>query len=260
MSLYLFNIESKQKTELKTIISYNDPTITVLNLKTIIFNELSIPIDKLNMFTSFGEPLNDWRSLSYYKISNNCLYYKIDENLIKIDISIQKTTLDNTKESSHLNFILGQSVSVLYLKYLISEKVDIKPEEQTLSNVSKILNDQDQIFDYSLGFSSNRLYQTSLEDLGSCLTDSSSCSRIISLRLTRKLTTDSRHTNSSNNTINLKLDFTFNHLKEIMKIGWNKEAPDHREVSDGLCLICYCSNKNCKINNQMFISNYGNWL
>jgi len=64
-------------------------------------------------------------------------------------------------------------------------------------------------------------------------------------------------TKQSGNKFKLGLDFSFNYLKSLKKINWDEEAPSFREISDGVCLICYCQNMNCDICNQMFVKNLG---
>lgn len=48
---------------------------------------------------------------------------------------------------------------------------------------------------------------------------------------------------------NLAVDFTFNTIKNIKKVNWDGKAPWYREISDGLCWLCYCKNASCEAYN-----------
>lgn len=45
--------------------------------------------------------------------------------------------------------------------------------------------------------------------------------------------------------LSLGMDFTFNSLRNVKRVGWQEEVPWFREISDGLCWIGYCKNENC---------------
>ena len=72
--------------------------------------------------------------------------------------------------------------------------------------------------------------------------------RITKLKLLRK---------KSNKSLGLGLDFSFNYMKNLHKMNWDNRAPSFREIEDGMSMICYCTNKNCILFNQMFVNNLG---
>jgi len=55
--------------------------------------------------------------------------------------------------------------------------------------------------------------------------------------------------------VSLGIDFTFNTIKNVKKVGWKEDAPWYREISDGLCWICYCQNPKCAAFKQMVVVN-----
>ena len=56
------------------------------------------------------------------------------------------------------------------------------------------------------------------------------------------------------------INLNFNSLKNISKIKYSEEAPNHREAKDGLNFLCYCvsilCNKDYKFQIKLVISNY----
>ena len=56
--------------------------------------------------------------------------------------------------------------------------------------------------------------------------------------------------------VKIPLDLTFNKVRTVKKVEFT-EAPDHRAVSDGLNIVCYCKNPECVITSEMFIANLG---
>lgn len=55
--------------------------------------------------------------------------------------------------------------------------------------------------------------------------------------------------------VSLGIDFTFNTIKNVKKVGWKEDAPWYREISDGLCWLCYCYNPKCQANTQLVVVN-----
>ena len=43
----------------------------------------------------------------------------------------------------------------------------------------------------------------------------------------------------------LTLDFSFNKIRDIQTVPFSRQAPNHREVSDGLNAFFYCLNPSC---------------
>ncbi len=56
---------------------------------------------------------------------------------------------------------------------------------------------------------------------------------------------------------NIGIDLTFNAIKQVRKIGWKKDAPDYRDVDDGLCWCCYCMDKRCRLYKELFMIKRG---
>lgn len=42
--------------------------------------------------------------------------------------------------------------------------------------------------------------------------------------------------------VSLGIDFTFNTIKNVKKVTWKQDAPWFREITDGMCWLCYCQN------------------
>ena len=47
--------------------------------------------------------------------------------------------------------------------------------------------------------------------------------------------------------IALGIDFTFNTIKNVHKVNYQKDNPWYREVQDGFYWFCYCLNTECKV-------------
>ena len=46
----------------------------------------------------------------------------------------------------------------------------------------------------------------------------------------------------------VKLDFTFNTIKDVKKVDWKQQAPWYREITDGFCWLAYCDNTTLSAN------------
>lgn len=53
------------------------------------------------------------------------------------------------------------------------------------------------------------------------------------------------------------LDFTFNALRNVHRVGWQSDAPFFREISDGLSWFAYCKLRGCKAYRQLFVVTRG---
>lgn len=246
----ILNIETKEKTDIKVD---NNEEMKVFDFKNIIQLSLeNVRIDQIVLYNKDGEVLKDNKLLKDYYFKNQKIYYRIDEKLVKITIDMFQENIDK------IIFFLSQSVSVYYLKKLIVEKTNTKAGETILFYGNKVLR-EDQII-------SEEILQTlkdnwaNYKPLNSPITPNttldqtslntySSSPKSINLKLVRR----KNHSNS----FSFGIDMSFNHLKCLTKIKWNDEAPDFREVNDGMCLICYCTNPKCKIYKEMFIQNLG---
>ena len=63
--------------------------------------------------------------------------------------------------------------------------------------------------------------------------------------------------NSTSFQVSLGIDFTFNTIKNVKKVAWKEDAPWYREISDGLCWLCYCQNERCPASKQLVVVNKG---
>ena len=66
-----------------------------------------------------------------------------------------------------------------------------------------------------------------------------------------------KKTNPLTKRIILGLDFTFNNLKNVLRVNWQSKAPWYREITDGMCWLGYCKNKKCKAFKSLFVINRG---
>lgn len=57
--------------------------------------------------------------------------------------------------------------------------------------------------------------------------------------------------------LTIGLDFTFNIIKEVHKVNWSEEAPDYREITDGMCLLLYCANTEWPAYDELSVLNIG---
>jgi len=46
----------------------------------------------------------------------------------------------------------------------------------------------------------------------------------------------------------IRLDFTFNTIKDVKKVDWKQQAPWYREITDGFCWLAYCQNTTLSAN------------
>jgi len=145
---------------------------------------------------------------------------------------------------------LSPTTSVFMIKHIILNRTKIDLTEQLLYMDNRILQDKELISDIHSscllpleGGSKSKSF-----DCGSVDYTETSSPRFLKLKLITK---------QSKSKFKLGLDFSFNYLKSLKKINWEDDAPSYREISDGVCLICYCGNKDCVIFNQMFVHNLG---
>lgn len=57
--------------------------------------------------------------------------------------------------------------------------------------------------------------------------------------------------------VSLGIDFTFNTIKNVKKVTWKQDAPWYREITDGMCWLCYCQNQRCIAYKQLVVINKG---
>lgn len=240
MKVIIDNIETKEV----IIIEEFDCSCSALDLKIQINSQKSYALDSIQLYTLNNHNINDNSSVqNYILIDSNelCLKFKIDKSILKIIIEIYEKLPEN------LSFNLTYSASIFLLKKLIELKTKIPIEEQLIYLNNSKLSDEDTFFELIFKNFYDRETRSKSVDHNSSTGDLSS-PRITKLKLLRKKT---------NKSIGLDLDFSFNYMKNLQKMNWENRAPSFREIEDGLSMICYCTNKNCYIYNQMFVQNLG---
>ena len=131
------------------------------------------------------------------------------------------------------------------LKIVIQEHLNIPTQDQTLSYNGMVLGDTKLLIDYNIKDAEDT--NISIEDINATTT-----SRPIEISLfVRK---PHQHVRGK---LSLGMDFSFNTIKNVRKVGWKDEAPSYREVTDGLAWFCYCRNAKCSASNELFIANRG---
>ena len=203
-------------------------------------NPDSLILYKLNKEKLFEE-IPDYISLSNI-IKNGIdsiyeLYYKICDKIIKITINFYQMNIEK------IYLKLSSSCSIQMLKMIINEKlnnsidvdsqkifglyiIDINTKEKKIMNQSKEINNK-----------------TIIKNIINSYFENKNSDFMIYFLLSRNL----------NNKLQMGLNFKFNYLKNISKIKFNENAPNHCECSDGINLFAYCRNSECSINNSLFI-------
>jgi hypothetical protein len=57
--------------------------------------------------------------------------------------------------------------------------------------------------------------------------------------------------------VSVGLDFTFNALRNVHRVGWKPDAPWYREITDGMSWFAYCKNQSCQAFKSMFVISKG---
>jgi len=140
----------------------------------------------------------------------------VEKNQVKIMLSMKQS-----KNDKHWELITYPTCSILFLKRLILQTVELW--DISLNYNSQTLKDDKLLKDYNIEPSQTAKIS------------------IVPLLL------------SNTNKLNINIDFTFHTINSVRKVEWDQEAPWFWEVSDGWNWICYCLNKECKINNEMFV-------
>ena len=169
------------------------------------------------------------------------LYYKTYNDIIKITVDFYQMNIDKI-------FIKLSSIcSIQMLKLIINEKfkqsleidsvkifglyiIDLKSKEKKIMNQSKEITDKVTLKYIINSYFGNKNSQYLLYFL-----------------LSR----------NKNNKLQMGLNFKFNYLKNISKIKFNENAPEHCECSDGINLFVYCRNSYCQLFNNLFIKVLG---
>jgi hypothetical protein len=66
-----------------------------------------------------------------------------------------------------------------------------------------------------------------------------------------------KRTDPESNRVSVGLDFTFNALRNVHRVGWKQDVPWYREITDGMSWFAYCKNHSCHAFKQMFIISKG---
>ena len=234
-TLFEFNIQTINNFQNLTIASlkYSFSQTKKINPDSIIFYTLN----KENLYNEISD------SILLSNIINKGIdyiyeiYYKINLEMIKIIINFYQMNIDK------IYIKLSSICSIEMLKIIINEKlnnelelnslkiyglyiIDINSREKKIMNQSKELNNN-----ITLKKIINFYYQNPNSQY------------IIYFLLSR----------NKNNKLQMGLNFKFNYLKNISKIKFNENAPKYCECSDGINLFAYCRNKECSINNTLFI-------
>ncbi len=229
-------------------------TNTVLQLKMNIANKMNVTPDTLRLFlykeNKYIE-LNDMSKVtSIVKDSTKflVLYYQLCYNKIKLKIEI------NQKSIQQVNIKIANSCQLYMLKHIINEKVkNILPVNlQKIFGIKLVSYTQKRVlsdngnnkeFDNENTISDIIQYYVNKEDI--ILNHNEDIVLFLLLMI------------QDNNKTKIGLNFAFNCFNNVSKINYDDSAPNYRECSDGLNLICYCKNEKCKIYNEMFISVLG---
>jgi len=192
------------------------------------------------------------------------IYYKIlnDIPLIKIIIEYYLANIDKILIEVSMN------CSIYILKYILRKKLLIPENEQNLIdlNTQKLFKNDDLIgnlinpIDNTVRLNNSQINCPSsaitkdenLNTLNASVTDTYtklSPIKFLKIQLIRK----------GKRRCSIGIDFSFNILKDIKKIDFSVDAPTFREASDGLNVFCYCKNKSCRIFEELFVFNLGNY-
>lgn len=206
------------------------------------------------------------------------LYFKVlnDIPLVKIVIEFFLTNIDK------ILMEVSANCSVYILKYLLRKKLLIPESEQNLidmethkpfknddiiSNVIGSGNAADNNNGTMRVNNSQMNYQSTAQNKAENLNGSEMNNNNINNNNENRNEFYNKNFNSTilkiqfirkgNRRCSIGIDFSFNILKDIKKIEFSDQAPSFREASDGLNILCYCKNRNCKIFEQLFVENKG---
>ncbi len=135
--------------------------------------------------------------------------------------------------------------SIAGLKELIEKHAHIPAGDQTLSYNGVVMSNDRLLIDYNLKDPEDCANYSTIEEANATTT-----SRPFEINLfVRKGVLKGK--------LSLGIDFSFNTIKNVKKVGWKESAPWYREVTDGLAWFCYCRNVRCELANDLFIVNKG---
>jgi len=272
--------------------------LKIVEIKNFIADNMKCRIENINIYiNAFGDIDNSYGlsddfdvikiinsnktlTTSFLSISNNIgnsilnnidnflptLYFKINKDIAMCKIIIEYFL----KNIDKILMTVSLNCSIYMLKYIIRGKLGIPEDEQILIDlnsqkifknneiINNILSLNKEIIGLSHNLNSNGHMTTTfsakrkedyLNSGNFSINDGSFCfNKLLRIQLIRK----------GKKKCAIGIDFSFNLLQNITKIDFSKEAPSFREASDGINIFCYCRNKQCKIENEMFVNNLGN--
>lgn len=239
MKIIIDNIDTNEI----IVLEHFDISSRIIDLKIHLKTLISYNIDSIQLVTFNNQNICDSSSVkSYVLLDETQITFKLkqDKSILTISIEIYDKFLEN------LSMELSYSTSIYLLKKLIEFKTKIPIEEQLIYLNNSKLQDADTFQHMILKNSLNRQTRSPINEQTLSTGDISS-PRVTKLKLLRK----------NNKGLCLGLDFSFNYMKNLQKMNWDNIAPSFREIEDGLSIICYCMNENCKLYNQMFVENLG---
>lgn len=217
----------------------------VMFLKSIVAQKMNITPDCLFLYLYHSDikqliELKDEMALTKILKEGSqtlVLYYSFNDKRIKLRIQI------NLRNIQRININLASNCSILMLKHIINKKLS--------NNFPIVLQ---KIYFIKVGNLSKKLIiskhttndkelsnDTKLEDLIHNFTKKDDY--VINLMLVLKGQTK----------FQVGINFSFNCLNSITKMGYEETAPNYRECNDGLNLFCDCKNERCDLFNEMFV-------
>jgi hypothetical protein len=180
------------------------------------------------------------------------LYYRICTGVPMVNLTVE-INVDNNRRD--LNLCVSGNCSIYMLKYNLAEDLNISKNSIELKNEKNNItyNDEQYLLDAYSAFINNL---EEINEVKSCSSDDSNSNSFhnqINTTQKFKIILIQKLLKTKSKTIN----FFFNYMNEINKLKFQQEAPDYREASDGINILFYCKNSNCKINNEMFIHKLG---
>jgi hypothetical protein len=205
--------------------------------------------DNINIFDAKDEIFN--LNLSKFSETKN-YYYRVNSNISLINLIIE-INIDNNRKDLVLN--IPGNCSMYMLKSNLADDLNISKNSIELKdeNNNNTYNDDQNILDAYNDFLNhleviNEVNSCSSEDDDSFHNQANNLRKFKIILIQKILRTKSKGIN-----------FFFNYMNEINKFQFQENAPDYREASDGMNLLFYCKNSQCKINNEMFIHKLGKY-
>lgn len=134
--------------------------------------------------------------------------------------------------------------TISHLKDIIEKQAGITAATQSLYFNGILLGNEKLLSDYNIRDQEDSMNCSSIEEAHATTT-----TRPFEIHLFARAHKKGK--------MSLGIDFSFNTIKNVKKVGWTEDAPWFREVTDGLSWFCYCRNSRCPIFNQMFVINAG---